>query len=181
MAVQVEEVSADYTNFLSDAQIEQYLRFDGADQSAVLPLLTESAIRQAEAYCNATFGNKTIIALFSDACYGKTYYLPFAPIRSISEVASVDVDGVETVITTGFKTGGLTRKFIEFDSDGVYKITYTAGVADPSTQNSAVKEAVLTILSENFENRTEVLAGESITDMPRNSKVKLAPFRNNIL
>lgn len=179
--VQVQELTADYTGILSDNQIEQFLRYDGTDQSDILPLLIESASRQAEDYCNATFGNKTFSALFSEASCDKGYYLPFSPIREVTEVTLIASDGSESVITSGFNVFGLTQKWIEFSSDGMYKVTYSAGTATPANQKATIKEAILTILSENFENRTEVLIGASVTPLPRNSKILLAPFRNNIM
>lgn len=181
MSVQVEEVSADYTDFLSAAEIEEYIRDDDDAQTNILPLLIESAIRQAEGYCNATFGSKEMVCLFTNVKACNSYYLPFAPIRSINAVYTVADDGTETAITSGFTVHGLTRKYIQFTSYGTYKIEYSAGAALPLTNiNPAIKEGVLTILSENFENRTEVLAGESLAKMPRNSMVKLGPFRNNV-
>ena len=78
--IQIQEQSADYTNLITDALFQEWLRFDGSDQNEVKTMLIESAIRMAEQYCNATFGNKTYKALYSNVCHGKKYFPPFGKI-----------------------------------------------------------------------------------------------------
>ena len=181
MAVQVQEVSADYTDMISEAEYQEFLRYDGSDQDNVLPIMLESAIRQAEQYCNASFGNKEYIALFDNAEGGRRYYLPFGKIRAVNTVYSIDSDNVATEITTGFTVYGLDRKYIVFISAGMYRVEYTAGNATPSDVDKAVKAAILQILSESWERRDEVLVGESLAMIPRPAATKLSPYRLNIL
>jgi hypothetical protein len=181
MSLQVEELTADYTGMITDAEREEFQRYDGTDQSNILPVLIESAIRQAEGYCQATFGTKTFNMLI-DAVAGRRYPIPFAPILAVSAVVSVDRDGDITAKTlnTGYFVGGLQRKYISFASSCQYKVSYSAGILDPADINKRTKEGILTILSECFEKR-EDSTSEPVVKLSRNSMVKLAPFRNKIL
>jgi uncharacterized phiE125 gp8 family phage protein len=186
MSLQVEEITADYTNMIVEADYQEYIRYDGTDQAALMPILIESAIRQAEAYCNATFGLKTYEALFSNVISGCNIYLPFAPILSVESVSVVDLEGAETllVLNTGYYIQGLSRKYLILTGITSYSsilVKYTSGIATPANVNKTVKEGILTILSENFENREDGIIGEGVSKLPRNSKVKLAPFRNIVL
>ena len=172
---------------ITEADYQEYLRYDGTDQATVLPLMVESAIRQAESYCGASFGLKTYKIQKTDFNIACDIYLPFAPILSVSSVSIISQDGTVTPLVLGadYRVGGLDRKYITllYNSVGInsiLEVEYSAGTASPPNVNSQVKECILTILSENFENRMEGLDGGNISKMPRNSVVKLAPFRNKI-
>lgn len=183
MAIQTEELTADFTGIINEADYQEYIRYEGTDQATILPVLVESAIRQAEAFCSRSFGNKTFKYLNDRICYSIKYYLPFAPIRDVTSVNSVAKDGTETLLVenTDYYIGGLGRKYIVFNSAnyGVsYSVEYSAGLLDPSTIHPNAKEGILKILSEDFENRMDGLSGESISKMSRNSSVLLAPFKN---
>lgn len=185
MSIQVEEVSADYTGMIVEADYQEYIRFDGTDQATIMPTLVESAIRQAEAYCNASFGSKSYVYQNADVDLGCDYYLPFAPVRQVTAVKHIATDGTETVLTEGtnYVVGGLSRKYISFlsaPSTGAINVEYTTGNLDPANVNKQVKEGILQILSENFENRAEAVIGEGVAMFPRSSRVKLASFRNNV-
>lgn len=180
--LQVKELSADYTNLITQDDYQQFMRDDDTTQSNVIAIMVESAIRQAEAICNASFGTKTYAVYKDGVKGGEKLYLPFAPVRSITEVAKVNQNtGAETVITTGFATFGMDRKWMVFDADGIYKITYATGYATPANVDKRVKEAILQILSENWERRDQILVGTIRTIVPQNAAIKLGPFRNNIL
>lgn len=187
MALQVQEITANYTGMITEADYQEYLRYDGTDQATVLPLMVESAIRQAESYCGASFGLKTYKIQKTDFNIACDIYLPFAPILSVSSVSIISQDGTVTPLVLGadYRVGGLDRKYITLlsnsvDINSVLEVEYSAGTASPPNVNPQVKEGILTILSENFENRMEGLDGGNISKMPRNSVVKLAPFRNKI-
>lgn len=191
MSIQVEELTADYTGMILEADYQEYIRFDGTDQNTIMPMLIESAIRQAEAYCNASFGAKTYEyqrQVFTSGC---AYYLPYAPIRTVSDVKIIAANGTTTALSEGvdYIIGGLKRKYITLlnvsvsSINSVLSVEYSSGNADPANVNLQVKEGILKILSENFENRMEGIEGGriGISKTPRNSKVILAPFRNIIL
>ena len=190
MAIQVEEISADYTGMIVEADYQEYIRYDGTDQATIMPTLVESAIRQAEAYCNATFGDKQYIYQRSEFEPNCAYYLPYAPIRTVDSVKVQNQDGSYTSLTEGtdYVVRGITRKYIILTYNvqitgsipQILEIEYKAGNATPANVNLQVKEAILQIMSENFENRMEGVVGESVAMLPRTSCVKLAPFRNNV-
>ena len=186
MAVQVEEQTADYTGMITETDYQEYLRFDGTDQDAILPTLVNSAIRQAEAYCNATFGLKTYEALFEMDDCKHTLYLPFAPILSVESAAYVALDGTETNLTlnTDYYIRGLSKKYLIINKpyySGSILVKYTAGNAVPANVNPLVKREMLKILDESFEIRGNSIIAASVALVPQSSKVGLALFRNNVL
>ena len=186
MSLQVEEQTADYTGMITEIDYQEYIRFDGTDQDAILPMLVESSIRQAEAYCNSTFGLKTFKALFEvDECK-HTLNLPFAPILSVESVYYVDLEGVESLLTlnTDYYIRGLGRKYLILNTaryGGSILVNYTAGNATPANVNPQVKKGILTILSEAFEVRGNSIIAASVSIVSQNSKVELSHFRNNVI
>lgn len=187
MALQVQELTADYAGMITEADYQEYLRYDGTDQATILPTMVESAIRQAEAYCNASFGLKTYKIQKQDYNISCDIYLPYAPILAVSSVSIISIDGTVTALVDGtdYILGGLNRKYISlisglFNVNSILEVEYSAGTAIPANINGQIKEGILTILSENFENRMNASEGGNIGKMPLNSKVKLEPFRNNI-
>jgi len=186
MALQVQEVSADYTGMISEADYQEFLRYDGTDQAAILPTLVEGAIRVAEDYCNATFGLKTFVMQKQTFERNCNIYLPFAPIISVQSVKLIAQDGTETVLADGegYVLGGLDRKYIvlltsTYNETSILQVEYTAGTQNPANVNAKVKTAILAILSEIFENRMQGIDAP-YNKLPLNSKALLGPYRNNI-
>ena len=192
MALEVVENSADYTGMITEAEYQEYLRFDGSDQSEVINTFIESAIREAEAYCNASFGNKSFTVHYNQVTTGKALYLPFAPILNVTSVKRIKSDGTETelVLNSDYYLQGLKRKYITIVSQTEstntyttpsYLVSYSAGNITPSNTNAKIKEAILQIMSDNFENRDDIMVGSSVVKLGRTSMSKLAPYRNNVL
>lgn len=180
MAIQVEILSEDFTGLITETQYQEYLRFDGTDQSEVLPFMVVSAIKMAEHFCNASFGTKTIAYQNDSVIAGLKYWLPFPKINSIT---SVKLNGVALAEGTDYVIGGLQNKYLIFIGGGssvttnVYEVEYSAGYATPSDVDGGIKEGILGILSENFENRQDSIGG-GVHVLPRNSQVKLQPYKN---
>ena len=152
MALQVQELTANYTGMITEADYQEYLRYDGTDQATVLPLMVESAIRQAESYCGASFGLKTYKIQKTDYNIACDIYLPFAPILSVSGVNVISEDGTTTalVLGTDYRVGGLNRKYITllFNSglvslNSILEVEYAAGTASPPNINPQIKEGIL--------------------------------------
>ena len=190
--VQVEELTYDYTALISDDLFQEWLRYDGTDQATVKPVLLEAAIRSAEDYCNAAFGTKTFAAQFDNVCVGKKYFLPYGNIVSVDAAVRVDGYGNEVALTlnTDYFVNGLKDKFIRIPTERystggndfiAYKFTYTSGYADPADVNASIKQAILQIAAENFENREDSVLGESVSVFPDSSRIKLNPFRKRVL
>ena len=186
MAIQVEELSADYTGMIDVADYQEFLRYDGTDQATILPTLIEGAIRTAEDYCNATFGLKTFKMQKQNFEQNCNIYLSFAPILSVQSVKIIAQDGTETLLISGddYVLSGLNRKYITllnspYSINSVLEIAYTSGIATPANVNAKIKTAILGILSEMFENRMQGIDAP-YNKLPLNSKVLLGPYRNNI-
>lgn len=180
MAIQVEILTEDFTGLISQSEYEEYLRFDGTDQDNVLPFMVVSAIKMAEHFCNASFGNKTIKYQNDSVIAGLKYWLPFPKINSIT---SVKLNGVALSEGTDYVIGGLENKYLIFINGGtgfnhdIFEVEYSAGYLTPADVNGGIKEGILGILSENFEHRQDSIDG-SVHILPRNSRVKLQPYKN---
>lgn len=166
LTVQIQ--SSTYTGLISEDEYRQHLRYEGTDQAAILPVYLEAAIRQAEDFCNASFGAHTIAATFTEAVSGKRYELPFGQVTNVTSVTNTEGAAVTTYELSHDKS------FITFTEDGNYIVTYTAG----GTINNEVKVACLMIMSELFENREN--SGNAGT-MPMNSRTLLSRHRRKIL
>lgn len=181
MSVQIEVLTEDYTGIISEAEYQEYLRFDGTDQDNVLPLMVTSAINMAEHHCNATIGNKTFKYQNDKVCQGLKYWLPYPKVNAIT---SVTLNGNALTEDTHYTVGGLKNKYIIFNTGGeingreLFEVEYSAGYTNALDVPKGIKEAVLGILSENFENRQDGVMGSNVSIMPRNSIVMLAPYKN---
>lgn len=189
MRFQTEVVTSDSTGMIPLAEVKEYLRFSGTDQDTALQVMIDGAIKLAENYTRRSFSTKNINAQYSGLEIGKTVTLPLGDHRGTPVVNRVDADGTLTLLVQGtnYTITGLNRfKFKlqnkTFSTSGStdalpeYRINYDAGLADPSTIDPLVKNAIFKIISDSFENRENSIT-MSINEIPQDAQLMLSGFR----
>ena len=93
------------------------------------------------------------------------------PYGEVTEVTEVSVDDVET---TNFTFNPITQKVTINDTFTTAKITFSAGY---TTVPDVVKMAVLMMISTAYNNRDDIIVGQTIQSIPMSSRVLLDRVR----
>lgn len=127
--------------------------------------------------------------------YGVRLRLPVAPVISVTSVKYTDVSGIEQTIASGNYTlkNDDRGSYVEFLTSYVFptlfvesasvRIAYLAGYADvagtPKTSSvpDAIKQAMLLLIRQWFDNPTPVIVGQTVEKMPYAVDALLGPFR----
>ena len=148
------------------ADVKNYVRIDSDDDNAIIT----NMIAQARLWCE-NYISRDIVPK------NRTYYmestsglfdLPFAPVATIE---SVTVEG-EAATYTEY---GLDDLSIELDGGPSInvKVTYTtAGLSD-----GLVKQALLQMVSNYYDNRADFEIGKAVNEIPTNVKSILSGYK----
>lgn len=113
-----------------------------------------------------------------------------APIISIDTVSYYDTDNVlQTLSPTLYETdiyGNPARFRLKsipsvYDRMGALIVNFVCGYTNAAAVPQAIKQAMLLIIGHLYENRSDVLTGTQINEMPLASRYLLEPFRNNFI
>lgn len=165
------------------AEAKNYLKQTYSGITAEDTLIGEqlqAARRWIEQFTNQSIIKKTIVAQTEDEL--DVFYLPFAPIQTVTSVYKILLDGTATLLTlnTDYYVVGLTEKKIVLYktwSTSAYqvvgiKVTYDAYMdAVPKT----LKDCALALMAEFYVNRG------SDVKIPQGIIERLAPFKRVIL
>lgn len=113
-----------------------------------------------------------------------------APIISIDSVTYYDVNNaLQTLSPTLYETdiyGNPARFRLKsiptvYDRMGALIVNFVCGYTNASAVPQAIKQAMLLIIGHLYENRSDVLTGTQINEMPLASRYLLEPYRNNFI
>jgi uncharacterized phiE125 gp8 family phage protein len=148
------------------AEAKKQLRIENAFilDDAFLNALISSARNRAEKYCNRFFTEQTVKIVYSEGFGMGDIVLPYPDLQSISEISYTDTDGVSNVIvSTDYTLDADTRKVrhdTAWPTNAVdYKITVVTGAP---VEFNGVKQAMLMMVTDMYELRTETVVGASL-------------------
>lgn len=113
-----------------------------------------------------------------------------APIISIDSVTYYDLNNsLQTLSPTLYETdiyGNPARVRLKsiptvYDRMGALIVNFTCGYTNAAAVPQAIKQAMLLIIGHLYENRSDVLTGTQINEMPLASRYLLEPYRNNFI
>jgi uncharacterized phiE125 gp8 family phage protein len=113
-----------------------------------------------------------------------------APIISIDSVTYYDVNNaLQTLSPTLYETdiyGNPARFRLKsipsvYDRMGALIVNFVCGYTNAAAVPQAIKQAMLLIIGHLYENRSDVLTGTQINEMPLASRYLLEPYRNNFI
>jgi hypothetical protein len=154
------------SEIITAADVKGYVRIDSADDDAIIA----NMITQARIWCE-NFISRDIVAKNRTYFLGDTsglFDLPFAP---IAEVTGITVEGEAATFTEY----GLDDLSIELDGgpSSNVKVTYaTAGLND-----GLIKQALLQMVSNYYDNRADFVTGTIVSDIPTNVKSILSGYK----
>lgn len=138
--------------------------YDDAYISALIPVARD----RAERYCNRYFTNQEIKIIAYDGWTATDLILPFPDLVSVGVVSYVNIYGVESVIDPADYTFDSDTRML-FAADGwptdadSIKVTVTTSAP---VEFEGAKQAMLMILTDLYELRTETVTGASVAENP---------------
>lgn len=142
--------------------VREWLRIDSDDTSndSVIQMIMASAVEAVQSAANKSMLTRTLRATFD---IGVKAELPYGPTVQITLVERQDTLGAWTA-TTDYTYFG--AQYIAFSSDGVYRVTYTAGHGTThDTVPSNLKLAALRYIKAHYEYREGVIIGSTSSEM----------------
>lgn len=184
-------ISAPATEPVSLAEAKLHLKIETADTAddTLVTYLIKAAREQAEEYTRRSFIETTwerrMDTFFDDGQDG-IILLKKNPVKSITSIKYLDVDGVEQTIAstyynllTGDEPMGVEPAYNyswpahREDAQRV-RVQFKAGYA---TVPSSIKAALLLIIGHLYENREDVVVGRQVNQLPSGSRYLLDPYR----
>jgi len=146
---------------------------------AYISSLISAARDRAESYCNRFFTEQVIKIVFDDGLPESEIVLPYPNLQSVDSLQYVK-DGALITIDAADYYADLDRQLItaagSWPSADNYRLTVTTGA--PS-EISGVKQAMLLMITDMYELRTETVAGTSLANNPA-LQALLYPYRENL-
>lgn len=166
------------SNAASIEVARSFARIDTSlDDNLIQPLMT-SAIDKVEAFINRKLITQTIIAHWEIGA--PRMVLPFGKVQSVSLVEIGQTDGT-FVEDTDFvlKANTVYLSSTEEGTSNDVRITYVTGYGDSESDvPGVIKEAIYKMIVTSYDNREDLIIGESVMILPNSSKRELKQFIN---
>lgn len=150
--------------------------FDDVYISSLIPVARD----RAENYTNRFFTEQQITIIWEAGFPVGSFFLPYPNLASVDEVSYTDTFGVESVVDSGSYTFDSERQVLIATSwpSGAVSIKVDVTTGAPLEFEGA-KQAMLMLLTDMYELRTESVIGASIADNPAVCNM-LYPYRVNL-
>lgn len=181
------------TDYITLTEAKTHLRVTGTDDDTYIGALLEAAFSIASEYVGYPLKKSTVQFVFDEGNSDEDNILRImSRILSISSVQYYDDDGVlhtadYAPINNVFGNYGVNIYLNELESDSVtdkYLVTAVAGweIVGASVDQAmifpkSIKQAILMIISNLYDNRQDLVIGASMAEMPQNSKWMLNPYK----
>lgn len=162
-------------------------RIDISDDDALLLRMIRAARERAEAYTGRTIPQKTL-RLAMDSFPVKGWWLPGAPVQSVTSVLYKDTNGNDATLSTSLydvdtysEPGRIVRAWqaiwpnYRLVANSV-RITYVAGYTAATAVPEGIKSAILLMAGTLYQNREDV-GDVQRYKMPRAAEDLLEPYR----
>lgn len=157
------------------------LRINIGDDDDHVNMLISMARDKAESYCNRYFTEQVIKIVFFGAFPQSGLDIPFPDLASVDSIKYIDADNAEITLDPGdysfFADSQVIYPTSTFPGDAKsYTVTVTTGA--PAELNG-VKAAILMMMTDLYELRTESVVGFSVSENPAVANM-LWPYRVNL-
>ncbi|MCL5072627.1 MAG: head-tail connector protein [Actinobacteria bacterium] len=186
-------ITAATTEPVSLVEAKEHLRVIATDEDTLIGNLVKAARQEAENYTNKALAPQTFELILDKFPAGKIV-LPMPPVERIDWVKYKDCDGIETTINHA--------DYILYNSEsaiivcdygvswpsfnpypvGAVSIRFIAGYKTTGSNASLIipepiKQAILLIIGDRYENRENIIVGQTVTEIPNSAKFLLYPYR----
>lgn len=181
---------------LSTAEIKSFLRVDDTDNDSVIEMLRNAAVGQIDGpYLGRCLINQTWRVNF-DAWPECEFRLPFAPVSAITSIKywdSATPSVQQTVTSTDYALlEDAESPYVKFvstysgpdlaDREDAIEVLFVAGYgADSTAIPAAIKAAVLLMIGNLYENREDVVIGQTAIPLPQGSRSLLGPYHRHFV
>lgn len=160
------------------AEAKEQLRLTSlftADDPYITGLISVARDR-VEKYCNRFFTEQQVSIIFDEG--ESPLVLPYPDLQSVDQVSTIDSEGNETVVDSGDYTFNSITQSIYFTSGvsltgGEVKVNVTTGAP---VEYEGAKQAMLMILTDMYELRTESVVASSSSAVAENPAVKALAY-----
>lgn len=177
----IETLVSEQSNPLDLDEVKQHLNVFHNDDDEVIIRMMDGAIKVAEAYTGIKIRQAQYTLTLDD--FEDVIELTVFPVVSIASVAYVDASGNnQTVASYNFKNKDV-HPFIRPNyseswpatETGYDKVTITVNVGF-ATLPALIKEALMMTLGNMYDNRSDIIAGKTVNQVPMSSKYLLDPY-----
>lgn len=165
---------------VTTAEVKEHIRVTHSLEDSVLAIYIKAAQRYVENYCNICLIGGTVTQTF----YGKFPDYLSLSVGNVSTVTSMkynitgivadldDVDSDNYAVDINFNRARIYPVNDGFPSATQYRVVYTCGWADAASVPSDVKEAIMLLVSDMYENRQD-----TVKQLPTAAQMILAPYK----
>jgi hypothetical protein len=184
-------------------EVKNYIKVDFAEDDELINRLIKAVTMSAQLYTGLSFITQKLAVYFTNTGCEE---LPYGPHQSIDEVARLNYDGTEVILTTDeYKYSGLLYYSLNCGCASEYfypvgslycgrsfklsspwgavnkmRVTFTAGFGDATQVPDGIKLAILKEVAELYENRENTVVGTIIADLSQTSKDYLYQYKRNV-
>jgi len=139
--------------------------------------LISAARDRVEQYCNRFFTAQTITMVWNEPMPLGVISIPYPDLTAVTAIQYVEDGSLNTVDPADYYVDLIAQKITgSFPTADNYRITATTSAP---AEISGVKQAILMIVTDLYELRTETAVGVSLADNPA-VKAMLYPYRENL-
>jgi uncharacterized phiE125 gp8 family phage protein len=181
-------------------EAKAHLRVTGTDDDTYITSLISAARQRAETYISRAICEQTLA--YSLDAFPTEFALPRAPVSSITSITYTDEDGnTGQVLSDSLYQSNIVGSADNKISPAVNQswpstqsstynavtVTYVAGWDNPTASPivrplpTPIKQGILLMIGEMYENREESVVGLPVFKMPTTSAALLAPFRLSMI
>jgi len=176
------------------AEVQQHLRLGTLDtaEQAEINTMIDAATEHAEAFCNRGFRSGTKTEQYDAFPSSESQpFVLFADAQSVSTVSYYDTENVQQTYGTTrlINRGGRSYVYPAFgaewptDSNELpYNITVTFVDVDEASVPASVKQAIMLLIGDMYENRENSVTGQGVTHvkMTLTAERLLTPFKTRL-
>jgi uncharacterized phiE125 gp8 family phage protein len=164
--------SAPTGEVLAQADVKRHLRVDHLDDDVLIDSLIIAARQYVEqGYNRALLPQTLAMKLDSFPLRTNVIYIPRAPLTAVTSITYFDVANISrTLAATNYDVdvdsyrGRVSLAFANFWPPTYYRpnavtVNFTAGYADAASVPAPIKQAMLLLISDMYENRGSIVTG----------------------
>lgn len=166
---------------LSDAKDQLRIESDFTLDDTYINSLISSARDRVEEYCNRFFGEQQVTLVIDGAFPSGNINLPYPDLQSVDSIQYLDSDNALQTVSGSEYFADLTNQVIYLSGSWPgdaknYRVNVTTGAP---VDLEGVKAAILMIVADLYEHRTESVVGVTIANNPAVVSM-LYPYRVNL-
>lgn len=168
-------------------EAKDHLRVDGADEDALISVLITAARKWCEEYTGRQFVTATWDWTMDSFC--PSFVAPIPPLQSVTSIKYLDTAAVEqTLASSVYRVDAVSepgRIALDYGQSwpsthpviNAVTIRFVAGYGAPQAVPEPIRQAMLILIGEMYEQREESLVGTIQSSVPFGVRALLTPYK----